>query len=125
MTGGETNSSASVAAWWKSFDDLELNSLIDRAVKSNLDLKIAAARVHEARAQNQATSAALWPTVGTSDSYTRQRKSKNQPLVGALPLPANVPFENNVYQAGLDASWELDVFGGTRGAVTQTKRQRL
>ena len=42
------------AAWWNDFNDPELNALIDRAVKSNLDLKIAVARVREARAQYQA-----------------------------------------------------------------------
>jgi len=116
LAGGETNSSASGAVWWKNFNDPELDSLIERAVKSNLDLKIAAARVREARAQYQVTSAGLWPSFGTSVSYERQRQSKNQPLIGALPLPANVPFENNIYQAGFDASWEIDVFGGTRRA---------
>jgi NodT family efflux transporter outer membrane factor (OMF) lipoprotein len=123
MTGGETNSSSSVAAWWKNFNDPELDSLIERAVKSNLDLTISAARVREARAQYRVTSADLWPTVGTSASYERQLQSKNQPIIGALPLPASVPFENNVYQAGFDASWEIDVFGGKRRATEAAKAE--
>jgi len=45
LTGGETNSAATTAAWWKTFHDSRLNSLIDRAVKANLDLRIAEARV--------------------------------------------------------------------------------
>jgi NodT family efflux transporter outer membrane factor (OMF) lipoprotein len=114
MTGGETNGSVLVDAWWKHFKDAELDSLVERAVRSNLDLKIAAARVREARSQYQMTSADFWPTAGASGSYERQLQSKNQPLIGSLPLPSNVPFENNVYQAGFDASWEIDVFGGTR-----------
>ncbi len=117
LAGGETGSSPSVAVWWKNFNDPELDSLIERGVKSNLDLKIATARVREARAQYGATSAGLWPSVGSSGSYERQLQSKHQPILGALPLPANIPFENNVYQAGFDASWEIDVFGGTRRAV--------
>jgi len=123
MTGGETNSSASVAAWWKNFHDPELDSLAERAIQSNLDLKIASARVREARAQYRVTSADFWPTVGTSGSYERQRQSKNQPLLGAFSLPASVPFENNVYQAGFDASWEIDVFGGTRRAAQSAKAE--
>ena len=123
MNGGETNGSASVAAWWKNFNDSELNSLIDRAVNSNFDLKIAAARVCEARAQYQMTSADFWPTIDASGSYERQRQSKNQPLLGSMPVPANVPFENNVYQAGFDASWEIDVFGGTRRATEAAKAE--
>jgi multidrug efflux system outer membrane protein len=120
--GGETNSSASVAAWWKTFNDPELDSLIQRAVESNLDLKIATARVREARAQYQVSSADLWPSVDASGSYERQRQSKNQPLIGGL-VPASVPFENNVYQAGFDASWEIDVFGGTRRATEAARAE--
>jgi NodT family efflux transporter outer membrane factor (OMF) lipoprotein len=117
LAGGETGSAASVAVWWKNFNDPELDSLIERAVKSNLDLKIATARVREARAQYGVTSADLWPSVGSSGSYERQLQSRHQPILGAIPLPANVPFENNIYQAGFDASWEIDVFGGARRAV--------
>jgi NodT family efflux transporter outer membrane factor (OMF) lipoprotein len=117
LAGGETNNSASVTVWWTNFNDPELVSLIERAVKSNLDLKIAAARVREARAQYGMTSADLWPSVEGSGSYERQLQSQHQPIIGALPLPANVPFENNIYQAGFDATWEIDVFGGARRAV--------
>ena len=123
LAGGETTNSASVAFWWKNFNDPELNSLIERAVTSNLDLKIAAARVREARAQYRETAADLWPTVGTSASYERQLQSMNQPLLGSIPLPPNVPFENNVYQAGFDASWEIDVFGGKRRATEAAKAE--
>lgn len=114
--GGETNDSPSIAAWWKSFNDTELDSLVELAVHSNLDLRIAEARVREARAQRGAVEADFWPGVDASGSYARERTSANQPLLGAL-LPPGVPLENNVYQAGFDASWELDVFGGTRRAV--------
>jgi multidrug efflux system outer membrane protein len=117
LVGGETSNSVSVANWWKNFNDPELNSLIARAVQSNLDLKIASSRVREARAQYQAVSADLWPSVNTSASYQRQLQSKHQPVLGSLPLPPGVPFENNVYQAGFDASWEIDVFGGARRAT--------
>jgi len=79
-----------------------------------LDLRIAQARVREARAQYGIASADLWPTVDGSSSYARQRQSKHQPLLGSLPFPPGVPFENDVYQAGFDASWEIDVFGGKR-----------
>jgi NodT family efflux transporter outer membrane factor (OMF) lipoprotein len=116
LAGGETNSTALVAEWWKDFHDSELNSLIERAVRSNLDLRIAQARVREARAQYGIASADLWPTLDGSSSYARQRQSEHQPLLGSFPLPPGVPFENNVYQAGFDASWEIDVFGGKRRA---------
>lgn len=114
--GGETNDSPSIATWWKNFNDTELDSLVERAVHSNLDLHIAEARVREARAQRGVAFADLWPSVDASGSYSSERTSANQPLLGAL-LPPSVPLSNNVYQAGFDASWELDVFGGRRRTV--------
>ena len=116
LSGGETNDATSIAAWWNEFHDRELNALIGRAVQSNLDLKIAVSRVREARAQYREVSAEFWPSADVSGAYQRQKQSQNQPIIGEFPLPANIPFENNVYQAGFDASWELDVFGGVRRA---------
>lgn len=121
LAGGETNSTAAVVMWWKTFNDPELDSLVDRAVQSNLDLRIAEARVREARTQYRIASADLWPTASASGSYARAGTSHHQPVLGSLPRPANVPFENDVYQAGFDASWELDVFGGKRRAVEAAK----
>jgi multidrug efflux system outer membrane protein len=123
LTGGETNSAAATAAWWKNFHDAELNSLIERGVSSNLDLRIAQARVREARAQYGAASADFWPTVDASSSYTRLRESQHQPLLGSLPVPAGIPFEDDYYQAGFDASWEIDVFGGKRRAFESARAQ--
>ncbi len=122
-SGGETNLEPSIASWWKSFKDPQLDSLIERAARSNLDLRIAQARVREARAHYRMTSADLWPTVDAAGSYARQRQSKNQPLLGSMPMPSGVPYENNVYQAGFDASWEIDVFGGKRRATEAAKAQ--
>jgi len=122
LAGGETNASASVAAWWSSFHDPKLDALIDRAVQSNLDLRIARARVQEARAQYGMAAADLWPSTDASAAYERQQQSKNQPLIGSFPVPSSA-FENNVYQAGFDAAWELDVFGGKRRAVEASKAQ--
>jgi NodT family efflux transporter outer membrane factor (OMF) lipoprotein len=125
LAGGETNSAMSAADWWKNFHDSELDSLIDRAVRSNLDLRIAQARVSQARAQYGIASADLWPTIDGSGSYSRQLQSEHQPILGSLPLPPGVPFENNVYQAGFDAAWELDVFGGKRRAKEAAGAQVL
>jgi NodT family efflux transporter outer membrane factor (OMF) lipoprotein len=121
LTGGETNAATSLAAWWEHFHDAELNSLIHRAVSSNLDLQIAQARVREARAQYTVAVSSFLPTVDTSGSYARTETSHHQPVLGSLPIPGNVPFQNNLYQAGFDASWELDVFGGTRRAAEAAK----
>ncbi len=123
MSGGETNLEPSLASWWKSFNDPQLDSLVERAVRTNQDLRIAEARVREARAFYRIASSQLWPTVDAGGSYARENQSKNQPILGSLPMPSGIPFENNVYQAGFDASWEIDVFGGNRRAVEAGKAE--
>ena len=66
-----------MAQWWTAFKDPLLDSLIDRAVKSNLDLRIAEARVREERASLAATASGEWPTVDVAGSYSRNRASQN------------------------------------------------
>jgi NodT family efflux transporter outer membrane factor (OMF) lipoprotein len=117
--GGETNLPAADAAWWKSFHDAELDGLIVRAAQSNLNLRAAVARVREARAAARVVSAALSPTLDAAGSYTRDRYSAN----GFPPFPPGVPVEANVYQAGFDAAWELDVFGGARRAAEAARAE--
>jgi len=123
LSGGETDSAAATAAWWKNFHDTELDSLMARAACSNLDLRMAQSRVREARAQYGGASADLWPTVNGGGGYNRWRQSEHQPVLGSLPIPPGVPFDGNVYQAGFDASWEIDVFGGKRRAVESAGAQ--
>lgn len=113
LAGGETNSPATDAAWWKSFNDPELDSLIARAVQSNLDLRVTEARVREARAMRGIVAANLGPTLNYDASYQRERLSQN----GFPEFPPGIPLEGNIYQTGFDAAWEIDVFGGTRRAI--------
>jgi NodT family efflux transporter outer membrane factor (OMF) lipoprotein len=108
------------AAWWTTFNDAELDSLIQRAAQSNPDLRVAEARLRQARALRQMSAADFWPTLDASGSFARAKQSQNQPLIGSLPLPANFPFEYSVYQAGFDASWEVDLFGAKRRALEAT-----
>jgi multidrug efflux system outer membrane protein len=122
LNGGATNAPVSPAAWWKNFHDAELDSLVDRAVKSNLDLQIAQARVREARARYSIAVAGFFPTVDASGSYERQRQSHSQPLFNGFQIPSSA-FQNNVYQAGFDASWEIDVFGGKRHAAKAARAE--
>ncbi|WP_150048280.1 efflux transporter outer membrane subunit [Methylomonas rhizoryzae] len=103
--------------WWKLFGDAELNALIERAVTANLDLRIAESRVRQARAQQGFAEADLWPTLSASGAYARQKQSENQPILGSLPTSSNIPFENDVYKAGFDAAWEIDLFGGKRRTI--------
>ena len=113
LAGGETNSPAALASWWKNFGDKNLDALIMLAIRSNLDLRIAEARVREARAERDVAAGGLWPTLGGSAAYTRNRWGENS----FPPIPAGVPLDYNLYNASFDAAWELDIFGGMRRAV--------
>jgi outer membrane protein, multidrug efflux system len=110
---GATNGPAAETAWWKSFHDPELDALVVRAAQSNLTLRAALARVREARAAARVVSAGLAPTLDAAGSYSRQRYSAH----GFPPFPPGIPLDADIYQAGFDAAWELDVFGGTRRAA--------
>jgi len=114
LADGETNSPAHLAAWWKNFNDTNLDSLMATAVQSNLTLRIAEDHVREARAERGVVTGGLWPSVGSSASYSRNRFGAN-----SFPPLAKfgVPLDYNLYNAGFDAAWELDIFGGTRRAV--------
>ncbi|HEX6770232.1 MAG TPA: TolC family protein, partial [Candidatus Binatia bacterium] len=57
---------ADLSRWWTEFNDPTLNSVVDRAVKANLDLAVAQARIREARAVLGFTDAGLWPTLDMS-----------------------------------------------------------
>jgi multidrug efflux system outer membrane protein len=109
-----------VERWWSSFQDPELDSLIERAVRANLDLKIAASRLLEARAARGVARSALLPTVESSDSQQRVRGGLTQgifrPNAGSQSSLL-APYQTNIIQQGFDASWELDFFGGKRHAL--------
>ena len=120
---GLTDQVSTTSSWWASFNDAELDSLIQRAVRSNLDLRVADSRLRQARSVRAMSAADFWPTLDATGSYARAKQSQNQPLIGALPLPPNFPFEYSVYNAGFDASWEVDLFGGKRRALEAANAQ--
>ncbi len=94
---------ASITEWWKQFGDRTLTSLVEEAVASNLSLAQAQLRIREARAQQAIVAGGLYPTLDVSASADRARG------------PGGT--YGNSFRAGFDASWELDIFGGTRRGV--------
>lgn len=92
--------------WWKALSDPTLDNLVTKALDGNLDLRIAAARVEEARASRLAAQAAFLPQVDASASGKRGN-------VGT----GTTGQTSNLFEAGFDASWEIDLFGGTRRAA--------
>ncbi|MGD2128034.1 MAG: efflux transporter outer membrane subunit [Lysobacterales bacterium] len=106
---------ADLAQWWRRFDDPTLDRLVETALIQNLDIREAAARVAEVRALRDAAAGGHWPVANVNGSVSRRRLSENGPFpVGQIP---GYPRNQTVYDVGFDASWELDVFGGTRRAV--------
>jgi len=118
---------AQVRAWWSEFKDPTLDSLIARALASNLDLRVAMLRIDEARAQRAVTASQLWPNVSVDASYVRERISETTPNGSLLTTAGNlrgpggatvyVPNPYNQFQLNAAASWELDLFGRVRRAV--------
>jgi NodT family efflux transporter outer membrane factor (OMF) lipoprotein len=107
---------SSLARWWTEFQDPVLDRLMRTAVEGNLDLKLAAARVREARAARGIAASAALPQLGASGSYSRAQRSEAVPPFKSAPGAAS-PFgarEQNAFEAGFDASWEIDVFGGVK-----------
>jgi NodT family efflux transporter outer membrane factor (OMF) lipoprotein len=96
-----------LANWWTTLNDPELSSLIERAVAGNLDLKKAWARVREARARRGISEANIFPTLDVTGSASRSRGSEE----------TGSGKTRELYAAGFDAGWELDIFGGARRSI--------
>jgi len=121
--GGVTNSAGPVVEWWKTFNDPELDSLVQRAVAANQDLRVANGLLREARAL---WTGALWnlgPTIDAGAGYTDTRQARN-----SLPFKGSITnftylFHTDLYDAHFDASWEIDVFGGKRRALQYARAE--
>jgi NodT family efflux transporter outer membrane factor (OMF) lipoprotein len=155
MDGGLSAKAPTQEEWWASFGDPALESLINRAAAGSFDLKIAEARIKQARAAEDIVGAALLPQVNSNAAYQRLQtrkietpkpkggsmtlSSRGLSVAGTLPGPLGTTLgivpdltggggtsvsvspgakaperQSDLFQAGFDASWELDVFGGIR-----------
>lgn len=96
-----------LASWWTTLADPDLSRLMEKAAAGNLDLKVADARLREARARRGVARAGFYPSVDASASATFTRSD-------AQDAPAR---NTRLYSAGFDAGWEFDIFGGVRREV--------
>jgi len=124
--------------WWETFDDPELNHLVERSLNQNLDLQAAVQRIRQARAQLGIAGAILYPTVNSFGNYSHSRRSEHlgssgggggssssgSGTTGTTGSGSSGGFggggaglESDFYQVGFDSSWEIDVFGGERRGV--------
>lgn len=119
---------AHTAAWWSTFNDPTLTSLVQQSAGENLNVKEAVLRIEEAQAQVAVVAGGLWPNLSANASWSRQRLSTNTPS-GAIfglhfpGLPPTLVNPYNQYQLGLGASWTLDLFGTERRALEAANAQ--
>jgi NodT family efflux transporter outer membrane factor (OMF) lipoprotein len=133
-------------SWWSLFGDAELNKLVNRVATDNLDVRIATIRLAESRAQRASVASGLFPALNGNASYTREKPSAKGIFSafgsgaqsasgfasgGGAGTSANgagtsagpgglggvsiAPLD--LYQAGFDASWELDLWGRVRRSI--------
>ncbi|MBN1422379.1 MAG: efflux transporter outer membrane subunit [Planctomycetes bacterium] len=105
----EETDPGTLAEWWTTLGDPDLSRLMERAVAGNLDLKRARSRIREARARRGLARSGFFPMFDAAASATFSRTSKEPETGGGR--------SREVYAAGLDAGWELDIFGGVRRSV--------
>jgi multidrug efflux system outer membrane protein len=96
--------------WWEQFGDPALNELVEAALRENLDVRIAAARVDQFVGALQATRSQLYPQIGYGVDASRAQASR----VGQPPLPPGADSYFSLYQASLGAAWQADLFGRVR-----------
>jgi NodT family efflux transporter outer membrane factor (OMF) lipoprotein len=108
---------SSTIAWWTLFGDPGLDQVIAQARGSNLELREAEARVREARALRGVSSGRYWPDIAGGADYSRSRTSDNVVEGGEFSAT-----DRDLWSAGFDAVWELDVFGGIRRSVEAADR---
>jgi len=106
-----TASDPALERWWSAFDDPTLDRLVDEALANNLDLRAAISRVDSARAQVTAAQGDLYPKVNLGVDSSRNRFSQ----VGPQAIPG-VPHVFNDYHVGVNASYEVDLWGKYRAA---------
>lgn len=91
--------------WWQSWQDPVLDHLLNAAQQANPTLEFAQARIREARAKASSAKSYLWPTIGGTANATRSSNEMISPN-----------YITNAGSVGLDASWEIDLWGGIRAA---------
>jgi multidrug efflux system outer membrane protein len=113
LVAGLADGEADYQTWWLALQDPQLDSLIDRASQRNLDLKLAYARIAEGRAQLGIVKGERYPELDGFGSAQRLRLSEG---VSAVMPPPQERLDN-FSELGVQASWELDLWGRVRRSV--------
>lgn len=103
--GGSAADAAALVQWWSTFRDPLLTGLVEKAITANNDIAAAAGRLRSARAATRGARAGLLPSINGSAGASRNQVLTS-PAVGS-----------NTFNLGMDASWEIDLFGRLSGSV--------
>jgi multidrug efflux system outer membrane protein len=106
--------------WWGQFDDQVLNELIEEALEHNKDLLIATARLDEFLGRYGVARADLFPQAGAEGAAAREQISES-----VTPLGPSIDNPDNIYQAFLTATWEIDLWGRLRRATEAAQAELL
>lgn len=109
-----------LSRWWDRFDDPMLGQLIGQAQTANLDIAQAVIRLRQARESLVQSRSALLPTVSGSAGYSRNEPLRGGSTTTRLPDGTIASFSqggSSNFSLGLDASYQVDLFGGVRAGV--------
>lgn len=127
-----------VASWWDSLHDAQLSALIHEAIAHSPDIQVAEARLRQARAGLRQSRASALPSLTGQAVAVRARSPDTSSLLGALggasqgaaggQEQAQAPASSGrgpvqLYDVGFDATWEADLFGGTKRAIEAASAQ--
>ncbi|HSZ54415.1 MAG TPA: efflux transporter outer membrane subunit [Tepidisphaeraceae bacterium] len=112
-----------VEQWWTTFNDPELDSLVRRAVQSNLNVQLATQRIRQSRATLGIAKAGFWPTIDANGSFTHSFSASSGHSVNTASGAVTTVGAHtaDLWQAGFDATWELDIFGGIRRNIESSR----
>ena len=117
---GNATPAAAPGTWWTTFNDPVLNRVVDEALKNNLDLVVAAARVTEAQAQLGLAISDQLPTAYATASRERVRNSQAVPGAGQ-----GIPIQSTTNRVTLNVSYEIDFWGKYRRATEAARADLL
>lgn len=107
-------SNADLTTWWDGFGDPQLSRFVLLALEQNLDIAQATASITQAKSGLGSAHAALLPSANINAQAIRNHQSLESPLGQVLNSVPGYDRNANLYEANLNASWELDIFGGLR-----------
>lgn len=113
---GNASGGEDMTRWWERLDDPLLNEYVETLLEENLSLKEASERMLQAQARASIQRGGYFPSVNADNSATRSFQPINGFAIPGIGGGGNERFFNTLYDAGLNISWEIDLFGRIRRA---------